>query len=224
MCSCIKQRITTLHLPFLQEMSVYLLDTRNIQAEEVAYSKDLLKQEQLEEIEGIESQQQRPKAILVQATLRRILGKATGKGPDRLEIARDKYNKPYIKHSHLKFNMSYGNGYVLIAYHPCREVGVDIELVQKDIDFKAMFRVFMTCQELHNVECLASESDWFFMVWSAKEAYLKALGTGFLIEPIPQFISVREPIEGVLHFEFERGSATAYRGFVDGHVLAVCLN
>ena len=90
-----------------------------------------------------------------------------------------KHGKPSIdRHS---FNMSHTRGAVAVIVGN-GTVGVDIECIRKHPE-RVCKRVF-TDAENHFIRQSANPDAAFFKLWTLKESYIKALGSGFSFPPI----------------------------------------
>lgn len=91
----------------------------------------------------------------------------------------DKNHKPYLKNvENLHFNLSHTKGAVLLGISSA-PIGVDIEL-NRDPAFDIMEHYFHE-DEVHYVTSVSSEqirSNFFFNVWTRKEAFIKYTGNG----------------------------------------------
>lgn len=86
------------------------------------------------------------------------------------EIKETKDGKPYIENGPF-FNLSHSGQYVVLAIHPTREVGVDIER----IDEKKLDAIrFVLSPEEKEIE----DVDTLFRLWSNKESLIKCKSTG----------------------------------------------
>ena len=87
----------------------------------------------------------------------------------------------------LHFNLSHCKGLVVAAVMTGGEVGVDAECLQGSIDPLAIAHTCFSPAERSYLEDLPGtrRNEAFFRLWTLKEAYLKAQGTGFAIEPAP---------------------------------------
>lgn len=113
------------------------------------------------------------RCIAADALLRYALGTpdyAVEKGPS---------GKPYIQgRTDFCYNLSHSGRWVVIAFGPT-EVGVDVEQVDSTTDTEAISRRFFAPEEQNYI--LGAEKGLhqrFFEIWTAKESYLKFLGTG----------------------------------------------
>ncbi|UHO38308.1 4'-phosphopantetheinyl transferase superfamily protein [Chryseobacterium capnotolerans] len=100
------------------------------------------------------------------------------------EILRSADNKPYLKDSHLHFNISHSKELVVcaIAEFP---IGIDIEFIDPKINYLD-FQYQMTEQEFLKIDCSEDRINAFFSYWTQKEAVMKAHGGGMMI-PLDSF-------------------------------------
>jgi len=94
--------------------------------------------------------------------------------------------KPFLKDSPVKFNISHSGQWVVAAFSSF-EVGVDIELI-KEPNYNVAKRFFSDSEinQLKNSKSAESKKELFFDLWTIKESYLKAIGTG-LTKPLNTF-------------------------------------
>lgn len=87
--------------------------------------------------------------------------------------------KPFIKERpDFHYNLSHSGRWVVIAFGSS-EVGVDVEQIREDTDISAIAGRFFSPEEQRYVREEPSQSrSRFFEVWTAKESYVKYLGTG----------------------------------------------
>lgn len=78
--------------------------------------------------------------------------------------------KPYLEGGPL-FNVSHSNEYAVLAIHPFRDIGVDIEKID-DKNTRAIDYV------LSDEEKGVSDTNILFQIWSNKESLIKCISTG----------------------------------------------
>ncbi|MCY3876004.1 MAG: 4'-phosphopantetheinyl transferase superfamily protein [Rhodobacteraceae bacterium] len=124
------------------------------------------------------------------AALRMCLCERLGCRNDRLAFGAGKYGKPFAmidgRASEAAFNVSHSHEHGLIAFGTDGvRLGVDVETRRaRDTLRLASESVFGKCER----DALAGLSGWdwyvlFFRLWTVKEALIKALGTGFSLNP-----------------------------------------
>lgn len=88
-------------------------------------------------------------------------------------LERSAFNEPCIPENKAFFNISHSGSYVVVASCDSHKVGVDIE-EKKDLEL-ADFHLVMRPEEIQNCQ----NKDDFYLLWTQKEAVIKALGLGF---------------------------------------------
>jgi 4'-phosphopantetheinyl transferase len=115
--------------------------------------------------------------IVARARLRQILSSYLGRSPQEIEISTGLQGKPQV--TGLEFNLSHSGDLVIYAVSD-RPVGIDIERV-RSMDLSGIVQRFFAASEFAAWQKLpiAEQEEAFFRIWTIKEAYLKAIGTGF---------------------------------------------
>ena len=155
---------------------------------------------------------------LCRAALRAMLCRRLGCRNDELAFGALRYGKPYAlvggASASVSFNVSHGGQNGLIALAPAGRLGVDVEERNSRRDLDAIAQTVFTLAE--QAELAQAHGDrkihLFFSLWTMKEALIKALGTGFSLNPsrfeIPPALR-RDKRVGV--FRFPHDPATAWR-------------
>lgn len=121
--------------------------------------------------------------IIAHAALRTVLARYVGGEPSELEFTVGAFGKPrLVQHfTDVRFNLSHTDGLALIAISQGHEVGVDVERVNRDIEFEEIADHYFDPREAWDLRIAPPDERAcrFFEVWTRKEACLKASGTGF---------------------------------------------
>jgi 4'-phosphopantetheinyl transferase len=134
------------------------------------------------------------KTILICYTmLRQILARKLGITPGEVTYTVAEKGKPGIAGDALYFNISHTRDAFALAVSESSPVGIDLEKVNRNFSFVPIVKRFFSEEEAgfilnHEVE----SRDLFFMLWTRKEALLKAFGTGIL--PHISHIEVFRPV------------------------------
>ena len=119
--------------------------------------------------------------------LRILLGSYLGAEPREVQFREGTYGKPYLAESDaaIQFNVSHTKGASVLAFAREVEVGVDIEHARRKVDIEGVGRKVFTTSEQASVRVLGNSSALrqFFRLWTAKEAHLKATGSGLSCNP-----------------------------------------
>ncbi|HCB13043.1 MAG TPA: 4'-phosphopantetheinyl transferase [Gammaproteobacteria bacterium] len=124
----------------------------------------------------------RDRFIAGRGLLRELLGAYLNRMAATLRFSQGSRGKPMLADEHsegLHFNLSHSSDRVLyaIAY---REVGVDLEAMDRRLDYTAVAERICTPHEWTFFQALPAEQarESFFACWTRKEAIAKALGDG----------------------------------------------
>jgi 4'-phosphopantetheinyl transferase len=124
----------------------------------------------------------RRQAVRARAALRRVLAGYLDLAPSELRFAYGEHGKPTLADGGPTFNLSHSHalGLLAVVREPC-ELGVDVEHARPGRDFAAIAEHFFAPDEaawlLARLDTPAGVPG-FYRIWTHKEAYLKALGTG----------------------------------------------
>jgi len=115
-----------------------------------------------------------------QALLRRMLSAYTGRSVQDIAYRRGPNGKPYLLDSSLEFNITHSGDLLLAAVTLGREVGIDIEHVRPERPVMSLAKRYYTPAEVAWIGTLQKEEQAraFFRLWTLKESFLKARGTG----------------------------------------------
>jgi 4'-phosphopantetheinyl transferase len=123
--------------------------------------------------------------VVVRGLLRLLLGRYMGIAPQDLQFRYNVYGKPGLEQGPA-FNVSRTRLAALLAFGAAETIGVDIERKRPEIVTPQLARQVLSTTELAQFDASTQAADLFFDVWTRKEAYVKALGTG-LSTPLPEF-------------------------------------
>jgi 4'-phosphopantetheinyl transferase len=134
----------------------------------------------------------RQQFVIARGALRSVLSQYLHRPPSQLRFVYSAFGKPEVEGEEgrgcLRFNLSHAEGVALIALIRDREVGVDVEVVREEFPGMEIAEGFFSAREVETLRSLPEEArmDAFFLYWTRKEAYIKALGEG-LSHPLRQF-------------------------------------
>lgn len=113
---------------------------------------------------------------------RQVLAQALGTEPDTVPLLRDARGRPELggQFAHMGTGWSHSGDVLLVALGEGVRLGVDLELLRPRARMLEIAERFFHPREsawLHALE-EPQRSHWFFRIWCAKEALLKAHGQG----------------------------------------------
>lgn len=124
--------------------------------------------------------------VSVHALLRIELSKLLKIKARSIGIGTSEYGKPFIRGIDLPFSLSRtGNQFAFVFGNSRQCLGIDIEQIKPEIDFKSISRNYFCVSEQQLILSSTEPADQkrtFFELWTRKEALLKAIGIGIGIE------------------------------------------
>ncbi|SDJ96631.1 4'-phosphopantetheinyl transferase family protein [Microbulbifer yueqingensis] len=119
--------------------------------------------------------------LLSRLLLRRVLGEITGRPPQALRFERLPSGKPeLVDEPGLHFSLSHSGDWIALAVSEDSPVGVDIEQPRRQRDIMRIAHRYFHADECALLEA-PPESETlrqFYRLWTLKEAFFKARGTG----------------------------------------------
>lgn len=151
---------------------------------------ELLDPEERRQAVRFRTESLRRRFVVRRGALRQLLGRYTGRRPDRLLFRHGRYGKPRLASdaAGIHFNLSHSLDSALLAVTCDGPIGVDLEVSRPICDYgMIVVRNFSdaereTMSSLGESERLAT----FYRIWTRKEAFLKATGSG-LSRPLDSF-------------------------------------
>lgn len=162
--------------------------------------------------------------------LRNVLSLHADTPPADWVFQRNPWGRPEVccADGGLRFSLSYGEGMTALAVARSAEVGVDIVSAQRDVDVLGLAEFAFAASETAQLRSMdgGAARERFFDLWALKEAYAKALGTGFWDKP--RHFAFEFPAAGEIGFRPEAAAQRAKWQFVLasaplGHRLAVAV-
>ena len=126
----------------------------------------------------------RERFVHTHGLVREILAQYVDTTPEELEFEYGPHGKPAVAQIHesaVEFSVSHCGRYVAIAVSDVR-IGIDVEEVVP-VDFESVMELSFSQSERDAVKQLGplQSPRLFYNAWTRKEAYLKAIGSGFTI-------------------------------------------
>ena len=144
----------------------------------------LLSEEERRRAAAFYFEEDRRRFMMARAVLRELLGSYLHIAPAALRFAVHAYGKPQLAHPRdfreMHFNVTHSHGLALYAMARDRAVGVDVEQVRAEFPYADIAAQFFSSDENAVLDTMPAcrRSEQFFIYWTCKEAYLKAIGTG----------------------------------------------
>jgi 4'-phosphopantetheinyl transferase len=127
--------------------------------------------------------------IICRGALKLLLAKQTGLDVNKIVLDTYSNKKPYLpSHPSVFFNVTHAGDYAVIAIAN-EPVGVDIEYINKDFDYKELLSSIFSNPEVDEVLNSNDKLHTFYKLWTRKEAIVKATGKG-IDNHFPEIISL----------------------------------
>jgi len=132
--------------------------------------------------------------------LRHLLGAYTSSPPHLIELEAADSGKPrMVGHDAPQFSIAHTDGLGVVAI-AARTVGIDVQHCDPDLNIDAVARQSFSATEISALRALpdADRRAAFFRTWCRKEAYLKAIGTGWRLRlnEMPEDLARPGPLSG----------------------------
>ncbi len=133
----------------------------------------------------------RRRFVIARGCLRQLLGAYLGIAPKEVVFIYSEAAKPALALEHqsrLHFNVSHSGDIAAFAFTTARDIGIDVELIRRDVDVEQIPQRFFSSHEQESLSRLQGEEKLrgFFNCWTRKEAYVKAFGSGLSL-PLRDF-------------------------------------
>lgn len=121
--------------------------------------------------------------LLARALTRTVLARYLDAQPQALQFVQNQYGKPMLADAQkqpLHFNLSHTRGMVVLAVSRQAELGVDVEAVSRKVELMDLARRYFSLSEVQQLESMRTQQqqEYFFALWTLKEAWVKAKGLG----------------------------------------------
>ena len=145
----------------------------------------LLHQSEMERAAQFRFPIHRIRFMAARTALRRVLGWRLRVRPQAVALLTGDHGKPFVRDTMCEFNLSHSEDLAAIAVTNGTPVGVDIEFVSNMRDLDSLCPTIFNAAEQAHLKAHGRGTDdrVFFVGWTRKEAYLKAIGFG-LSDPL----------------------------------------
>ena len=179
---------------------------------------NLLAIEEREKAQTFQFERDRVRYVTAHYELRCILGTYLKKHPQEVSYRYTDQGKPELDvnwpYGKISFNMSHSQCIALYAFAVDREVGVDVEFLRFNLNYTSVAQQNFSRRESELLNAASGETqiEAFFTIWTRKEAFLKAMGSG-LSAPLHNFDVTGDPGQHtvLVHSGLDGQEATPWR-------------
>lgn len=148
----------------------------------------LLSRDEVARADRFRFERDRARYTVGRGLLRELLGAYLAIAPEAVEFVYGANDKPMLATGGLWFNLSHSGPVALYAFTKQAEVGIDIELDDKDFARERIAERFFSPAEVAvlRAQPLEQQPTAFLTCWTRKEAFIKARGDGLSL-PLDSF-------------------------------------
>lgn len=156
----------------------------------------LLSPDEIQRANRFRFAEHRRRFVIARGCLRKLVSAYLQSDAKEVVFAYSGEGKPSVdvqNQTDLRFNLSHSGEIAAFAFASGRNLGIDIELMRRDVDVDEIPKRFFSCAEQDVLKTLQGEDKFqgFFNCWTRKEAYVKAVGSGLSL-PLRDFdVSLR---------------------------------
>ncbi|MEQ1121679.1 4'-phosphopantetheinyl transferase family protein [Acinetobacter seifertii] len=113
----------------------------------------------------------------------KLLAQKLSVNPKDLQFAKHEYGKPYLLDHTLHFNHSHSQQYYALALSErVKDIGIDVEELDRKVRLDSLAQHAFHADEYVTWQNLEQDREFWFKVWTTKEAVLKASGLGIRLD------------------------------------------
>jgi phosphopantetheine--protein transferase-like protein len=154
---------------------VFFAEVKNL---DINALKEYISDQEAQRASMFHSEKDRSTYICCHSLLRLVISYRLGISPESICLMKEKGNKPFIKEYPLHFNISHTREAFAFVISD-KPAGIDIENLYRKIDSETFMNASFNPAERRFIKACDEETrERLFLLWTRKEAFLKALGTG----------------------------------------------
>jgi len=148
-----------------------------------------------------------------------LLAQKLNVNPEDLLFAKHEYGKPYLLDHVLHFNHSHSQQYYALALSErVKDIGIDVEELDRKVRLDSLAQHAFHTDEYATWQNLEQDREYWFKVWTTKEAVLKASGLGIRLHLNTLNTQAHPTNHGGL-CSHELIGTFAYQNFVSGNMI-----
>ncbi len=192
------------------QIDLWYVPLEDFGAGEQAACFGLLNQPERERHAAFKSESARLQHLAGRGLVRTTLSRYRAVAPERWRFTTNQYGRPFIDSemgvSGLHFSLSHTHGMAVCAIASTEEIGVDVEARDRDAGLDELAATVLAQRERARFDGLQglAKRDFFFTLWTLKEAYVKARGMGLSL-PMKGILLDLQGSAPVAHFTDEIG-------------------
>ena len=166
-------------------VAVYSAEDGGMDAELWTRLRSWLRPDETARAENYKDMEARASFLIGRGMARTMLAEATGIAPAGWQFSEGPHGRPEIASpdTPYRFNLAHSHGVIACAVAKNRDVGVDVEFLDRPDSTHDVAKRVCSEDELADIEAAPEEGrkERFLVYWTLKEAYLKARGLGISV-------------------------------------------
>ncbi|MEI8132724.1 MAG: 4'-phosphopantetheinyl transferase superfamily protein [Leptolinea sp.] len=142
----------------------------------------LLTEDEKTRAERLKSKIASDQQIISRGILRLILGRYLDMKPEDLTFTTGQFGKPFLSNpvdTSINFSLTHSSNLILFAIGKRKNIGIDVEKIEEKTDLVGISSLVFSSDERLAFSISTNPLRDFYVLWTAKEAILKASGRGF---------------------------------------------
>jgi 4'-phosphopantetheinyl transferase len=166
-------------------VAVFTADDEGMDAEKWTRLRSWLQPEEVSRADSYKDMEARAAFLIGRGMARAMLAEVTGIAPADWRFIEGPHGRPEIASpdTPYRFNLAHSHGVIACAVAKDRDVGVDVEFLDRPDSSQDVAKRVCSEDELADIEAAPDEGrkERFLVYWTLKEAYLKARGLGISV-------------------------------------------
>lgn len=169
--------VTPDHKIIGNKISIWIIDT-DLYLSRLAIFRNILTPGEQKHADRFYRENDRINFTIRRAVLRLLLAAESACQPHEISFLTGVNGKPRLAAAgEIHFNSSHSESFAAIAIAH-QHIGIDLEMVKNDFDYASVAEYAFSEKEADSLQCSSDPVRDFFSIWTRKEAFLKATGTG----------------------------------------------
>lgn len=184
----------------------YLQDEKQVAEATLEAWRKALSEEEIEENLKFTFEEGRREHLISHGFVRDLLARYLDIEPSQIKIKKNQFGRPEIDNEAfptIHFNVSHSSGFFACAIARYYEVGVDTENQSREVETLDIAESVFSPHEFAELKKLKGKArqEYFYQIWTLKEAYIKARGMGLSLSLAEFFFDLKDPSNIQIKFE-----------------------
>lgn len=171
------------HMHSIADKEIHLwtvqLDDPALNAEEF---RPLLSADECKKADRYHFEKDRRCYTLTRGIQRQLIGRYLNRAPESIVFEYNSHGKPLLPGRELAFNATHSGDKALLVFSTDGNIGIDLERIRPDFDFSRIQHRYFSADQVAEISASPDPRTTFFQLWTLKEAFIKAIGSGIFYD------------------------------------------